>query len=1581
MKSRFQTEVTVQCGTWEANAMHAYPWNVGMYMADGSRKEFRPAGYTNVLGDGYFSVTPAGYQSGGCSGGGGYITTAPMTYYSVDGTYIKLVVDHVANGDQRGVSNPWTLYFPDGSRITGGVGLPQQHFDRNNNEVKVSSDDFGRTITAQAINPDETHFIARGPQNAELKWKVKWKEIDVNKSYETVGAGTGPTRGTTSTQTMQATFRVVEKITLPIQMGELTYEFGYNAASEGGTGWGEISYIKLPSGAEVTYSYSTLGFVNTENVLRRYPSTKTLSYLSENDGQSTPVSDVTNYWISKTGSTVTFADGSAIGQDHGDQSYDNPYAGLVFKIEKSDGSITEQKWEFNQPPWGGGNTPTNPYVKTQFTTIPDASGTPALTAIKDFTLDPNGNTVEVKEYDWVSYGSVPRSGGKPTGIPVGAVLKRVTQTEYYNSAIGNSSNAYYNFSSPPNRGVVKSVVSRDGASNPVARTEFDYDDEDDTANLTTKRVWDSFKGGQTRAYSAPLIVSNSITTSGTYNSYGMPETSTDANGNVTTITYGNISCPSGVATGLYPTQSVAANGTAIERTSSAIYDCYSGLVTTATDVDNNLSLVTEYDDLGRPVKVRNAAGTALESWVQTEYHDADRYVVTKADLEAIGDEKKVAIQHFDQLGRVRLSRTLEDAATESPSNEQHGIKVQSRYATTYSSPNGYTYQLTSNPYRAATSSAASSEPTMGWTRSKAHHLSRHSEIETFSGASLPAPWGANTSSTGMIQTDIDANATTVTDQAGKLRRSITNGLGQLIRVDEPNSSNQLGTISSPTQATNYTYDTLNNLTIVTQGSQTRTFTYSSLSRLLNASHPESGTISYGYDLNGNLTQKTDARNIVTTYTYDALNRVTARDYNDTSPDVDYIYGTNAPKIGKLVKVESDVSTTEYTAFDILGRVIAHKQTTVGGDPNGYTTGYTYSLSGALLEQTYPSGRVVKNSYDTADGSLSQVQSKRPNETYRNLANGFIYNAAGLVTLVRLGNGKWESTVFNSRLQPTQVGLGNGANSPNMLKLEYGYGTTTNNGNVLSQTISVPGIAHPFLQTYAYDELNRLINAEETKNSVQTWEQTFSFDRYGNRNFDEANTTTLEKNCGSAPNFSVCSVDVPVVNPSVNTANNKLNGTTYDAAGNVAIDAEGRQFTYDAENKQIEAENGSSQLIGQYYFDGDGKRVKKIVPNGETTIFVYDASGRLIGEYSTAVQPTQDAKTQYLTNDHLGSPRINTDGIGSLVSRSDYMPYGEEIIGLGGRSSGQGYVADDVRQGFTGYESDSETGLEFAESRMYRSQYGRFTSTDALLSSGRLSSPQSWNRYSYVQNSPLTSVDPFGFYECNGKKDECDKFEDGLTKARNKVAEIVKLYGAGSDEHNEALRAVNAYGKLGDKNGVTVQFGALDKGILGQATGSLDRAGNKSVTVTIDLAQNKSDGNLITTIAHEGSHAQDHADYQDGLIAAGKVGTEAAVNAALAANPTHRQSETRAYGVSSVFAQFTLGGATKESGMSSPSLGTTVWTFSSEPVKATTLGGQEVWKSTWKNLDVSEIRQKRREAINKGLPKDARYAPKLDKTIE
>ena len=269
----------------------------------------------------------------------------------------------------------------------------------------------------------------------------------------------------------------------------------------------------------------------------------------------------------------------------------------------------------------------------------------------------------------------------------------------------------------------------------------------------------------------------------------------------------------------------------------------------------------------------------------------------------------------------------------------------------------------------------------------------------------------------------------------------------------------------------------------------------------------------------------------------------------------------------------------------------------------------------------------------------------------------------------------------------------------MIDLVYNYGTTNNNGNV--QSVS--------------------------------WSQTNGYDRYGNRWID---------------------LGGGIQSLYFSTSNNRISGWGYDAAGNLLNDTV-HSYTYDAENKISKVDN-----VTAYMYDGAGHRVKKLV--GENTRFIYGIGGELIAEFDGAtgnlkkeyvyggatlitIEPTavNANGTQYTTSDNLGSPRVITNSLGSVVSRHDYMPFGEEIFaGTGGRTAAMGFgVADGNRKKFTGYERDTETGLDFAQARYYSSTQGRFTSADSVL--GSIANPQSLNRYAYVGNNPLRFSDPTG----------------------------------------------------------------------------------------------------------------------------------------------------------------------------------------------------------------------------------------------
>jgi RHS repeat-associated protein len=114
----------------------------------------------------------------------------------------------------------------------------------------------------------------------------------------------------------------------------------------------------------------------------------------------------------------------------------------------------------------------------------------------------------------------------------------------------------------------------------------------------------------------------------------------------------------------------------------------------------------------------------------------------------------------------------------------------------------------------------------------------------------------------------------------------------------------------------------------------------------------------------------------------------------------------------------------------------------------------------------------------------------------------------------------------------------------------------------------------------------------------------------------------------------------------------------------------------------------------------------------------------------------------VTTDHLGSPRIVTDQNGAVISRKDFAAFGDETV-TPQRNTGLGYNPLNVRQDYTGYQKDEESGLEYSVARYYNASHGRYTSVDPLTPSATIKDPQTFNRYSYVTNSPYKFTDPLG----------------------------------------------------------------------------------------------------------------------------------------------------------------------------------------------------------------------------------------------
>jgi RHS repeat-associated protein len=566
--------------------------------------------------------------------------------------------------------------------------------------------------------------------------------------------------------------------------------------------------------------------------------------------------------------------------------------------------------------------------------------------------------------------------------------------------------------------------------------------------------------------------------------------------------------------------------------------------------------------------------------------------------------------------------------------------------------------------------------------------------------------------------------------AGKARVVCADPLGRITSVTEdPNGLNY---------QTTYTYDALGDLLGVTQGSQlpctlgttavSRAFSYDLLGRLLSACTPESGTTNFYYTTSGGalcsgdpsaVCRRTDARSITTTYTYDALNRLTGISYSNSDPTaITYTYdqtdclGLSVSCYNKTRRTTmTDASGTTKWAYDAMGRVLREHRTI--GSVTKDTT-YTYNLDGSLATLTYPSGRLVTYVPSAVGRPLSATDTTH-SVTYVNSAH---YAPQGALSSAQSGTAPINYSVsFDSRLRPSQIYA---HASADFLKLDLSYFANNSVQTVTNDLTSGRTL------NLTYDSLNRLATAQTQATSGQyCWGQSIptdgtGYDRYGN----------LLK-----INSSQCSS--PTLNLSVNTYNQITNsGFSYDNSGNM---------TADGVTSYVWNGAGLLKTVGSttYTYDGDGKRVMNsagtyywTTPSGDQLSdtpgsgagneYIYFAGRRIAWVDSGGT-------VRYYWGDHLGTTRIVTDASGNLCYDADYYPF------QGERPPYVSTCAPAYRM--AGMKFDQESGDYYTLNRSYPPNLGRWMSPDPLA--GDITDPQSLNRYAYVLNNPTTLTDPTG----------------------------------------------------------------------------------------------------------------------------------------------------------------------------------------------------------------------------------------------
>ncbi len=155
--------------------------------------------------------------------------------------------------------------------------------------------------------------------------------------------------------------------------------------------------------------------------------------------------------------------------------------------------------------------------------------------------------------------------------------------------------------------------------------------------------------------------------------------------------------------------------------------------------------------------------------------------------------------------------------------------------------------------------------------------------------------------------------------------------------------------------------------------------------------------------------------------------------------------------------------------------------------------------------------------------------------------------------------------------------------------------------------------------------------------------------------------------------------------------------------------------------------GQSMSVQRYVWDGTRIAEERDGTGANVTKRFYPDGEQRLNEKTLAMEPF------FYTRDHLGSIREMTDASGALRARYDYEVWGNSAVVEGDMSLDFGY---------TGHYFHAPSGLNLTLYRAYGPAMGRWLSRDPIGEAGGI------NLYGYVDNRPLTHIDPEGLASLN-----------------------------------------------------------------------------------------------------------------------------------------------------------------------------------------------------------------------------------------
>jgi len=585
--------------------------------------------------------------------------------------------------------------------------------------------------------------------------------------------------------------------------------------------------------------------------------------------------------------------------------------------------------------------------------------------------------------------------------------------------------------------------------------------------------------------------------------------------------------------------------------------------------------------------------------------------------------------------------------------------------------------------------------------------------------------------------------------------------------------------------------------------------YDQLGRKVLSSDANIGTWRYAYDGYDQLILQENGSGRRVCFSHDVLGRKVARtdDYLASSnweqaksgalnacqgqlADANWSYDAPTKGVGRLSSIQTSEGYSQEPFYDSLGRV-TRTETSYG-------------------QADYVSTR----QYDPDTGKVT-LMTPTHRDQGPSISVEYRYNALGFLTeLGKAGTSDyyWQILSQNARGDVTQRQFANG-----MIKNQAAYDDATGmisqirskmmlasgwdiqdeiyvydpNGNLLQRTQTNTAQNLDIEETFGYDNLDRLISAsvENLSSPGMSFDQTVQYDVTGNiTSRNDVGTYSYQETCQyQGETFT----PGPYAVTQVSGARNEQ--YCYDAGGNM-LTGGNKTISYTSFNKpvaistpdaQVDFVYGPSREILRKISTASSKTISKTSIGSYETLTISESGSTTVKErwslpggvvVSLEDDDTSTLKDEYLFSDALGSIVAVANQLGGVTERFQYDPWGRPRHGLNWTLLTDTAWFDLERdenttgKGFTGHEMIDQVGVIHMGGRIYDPTLGRFMSADPVVKG--LTNTESYNRYSYVLNNPMSYTDPTGYSWWS--ENVTDKFRD----FREKYKKEIMLLGMG-----------------------------------------------------------------------------------------------------------------------------------------------------------------------------------------------------------